>query len=840
MQIADAGKSLPRSSKALAAFLSSWALLLGWALSPPAQAQSPAATAQAFNVTAGPLADALQQFGEQAKLRFSAAPSILDGKTATSVVGSYTIDEALRLLLTASGLSYTFADAQTVLVVAPPPGQRMIGPLRVQGDQEAGTGWRAGPNGSSDPSATEGSKSYYGREVKIGANGAPKSVMDSTQSVSVVTRQQIEDQHVFDLASALERAPGITVVQGSSQNESSFLSRGFEITSVQIDGGSPLIASSGSFGYSSRGDISAIYDHVEILRGSDGISSGFGQPGGTVNLVRKRPLDHFQTVVEASAGSWNTYRTSIDVAGPIALDGKIRGRVVGAYLDEKSFLDVAKDRNGTLYGIVEFDLSPSMMLTLGGNVSDQPSTPINNGLPTYSDGRQLGLPRSAVLSPAWNRSDLHGSEVFAQLEQHFGKNWLAKLDYSRVGQRSQSKFASPFGTIDPATGDGSLLRSSADNWTNTQTLASLTVNGKFELVGRQQEVVMGYSETLLDSHLDSFDLDAQQLPINIFHFDPATSFPEPAVTDLADIDHVHLKQSGAYAKVNLHPLDPLHVSIGVRWSAMKTHQTRAIPAFDYSSDATYNTKHKSLAFASVSDELSQRFTVYASYSDIFEDQSYLVRADGSPLPPLTGKTYETGLRFQSADRKLGASIAAYLVKRRNFQVFDETAFNPDLLNCCYAVGSATETSKGIDAEVSGELSPGLQLTASINFNDNHADSNDALAPGKVPVSSVTPRRFAKLWASYRLRQGALDHFIVSAGFDAQSKNSQTVGVVTVAQGGYALAHARLAYEVSSAWTAALNVDNLFDRHYYSTVGGLYFNNWLGAPRAVTVSLRGQF
>ncbi|MGD9664922.1 MAG: DUF4880 domain-containing protein, partial [Novosphingobium sp.] len=144
---------------------------------------------------------------------------------------------------------------------------------------------------------------------------------------------------------AMRQLAGVSLVQGSSSLETTFYSRGFAITNIQVDGGAPmatLIGNGASSGYFPQIDMS-VYDHVELLRGAAGQFGAYGDPGGTINLVRKKPLDHAQFTLEAQAGSWDTYRIVADATSPLALDGALRGRLVMTYQNNHYFYNTAKD-----------------------------------------------------------------------------------------------------------------------------------------------------------------------------------------------------------------------------------------------------------------------------------------------------------------------------------------------------------------------------------------------------------------------------------------------------------------------------------------------------------------
>ena len=108
-------------------------------------------------------------------------------------------------------------------------------------------------------------------------------------------------------------------------------------------------------------------DHIEVLRGSDALFGANGNPGATVNLVRKRPLDTFEIDTHSVLGSWHNYRQEIDVTGPLGFDGALRGRFDAAYSDRDYFYQGARSDHRSLFGVLEYDLTSQTLLTLGGS-----------------------------------------------------------------------------------------------------------------------------------------------------------------------------------------------------------------------------------------------------------------------------------------------------------------------------------------------------------------------------------------------------------------------------------------------------------------------------------------
>ncbi|MEG2034701.1 MAG: TonB-dependent receptor plug domain-containing protein, partial [Janthinobacterium sp.] len=169
---------------------------------------------------------------------------------------------------------------------------------------------------------------------------------DIPQSISVVTRQLLDEQALTTVYDTLASTTGVTIQQ-SPQGGKYIYSRGFDLTTVQYDG-VPL--NRGMYGRASNLNAgTAVYDRVEVLRGAAGLLQGAGNPGGAVNLVRKRPLADNTTTVTAKAGSWDAYGLQLDASRVLNDDGTLRVRVVADYEDKHSFIDYVERRSPTLF-----------------------------------------------------------------------------------------------------------------------------------------------------------------------------------------------------------------------------------------------------------------------------------------------------------------------------------------------------------------------------------------------------------------------------------------------------------------------------------------------------------
>ncbi|MNS49954.1 Fe(3+)-pyochelin receptor precursor [compost metagenome] len=224
-----------------------------------------------------------------------------------------------------------------------------------------------------------------------------------------------------------------------------------------------------------------------------------------------------------------------------------------------------------------------------------------------------------------------------------------------------------------------------------------------------------------------------------------------------------------------------------------------------------------------------------SYADIFQPQNAMTAA-GDMLPPVKGRNYEAGLKGELLDGKVNASLALFRLDQNN-------RAQEDLVNVCTrstycSVSTGKVRSEGLDAEISGEVARGWQVFAGYTFN-HFKYLNDTANAGIDFASTYSPKHMVRVWTEYRL-PGALNAWTLGGGVNFQTASSRTTGAIKLEQASYAVWSARVAYQINRNWSAALNVNNLFDKTYYQTVGAPAWGNVYGEPRSAMVTLRGNF
>ncbi|WP_438281537.1 TonB-dependent siderophore receptor [Pseudomonas alabamensis] len=801
-----------------------------------------------FDVAPGPLDQSLTLFADQAGLRLLVSSELLEGRKSAGLQGRFGMSEGVTQLLQGTGLEATVSGDMLLVEQAAQAGRPLeLGSTVIQGQ---GMG-----------QVTENSGSYTTGLTSVGSK-TPTSIRQTPQSVSVVTAQLIEDQHMTDLSEAMKMTPGITV-QKSNYRLSQFYSRGFKIENIQIDGAAPMAlgTTSGSF-YSNKTYDLAEFDHVEILRGSSGLFGGTGDPGGIINLVRKRPLDHFQLNVESAAGSWDNYRQQVDVTGPLAFDGKLRGRLVASYTDRQTFQDYQSTEKPLVYGVLEADITPSTMLTLGGRYERIHENGTGGDLPRYSTGADLGLKRSTNLTTDWAFLDGRSQEIFAKVDHDLSEDWHVNVTYTQTQEGGYSKVAAPFGAIDPTTLTGSTWTGSSSAYQSEQNLWDVNLSGKFDLFGQTHELIVGADYQNIESRWQGHnDFPGQGGPVNVF--DPASTpwAYEPTTKNWVNDYHPNSQtQYGLYSTLRLRLADPLHLIVGARAQRYKFHQVFEYNTPDVQERAEVRMREptKVVPFGGVVYDLNDQWSTYASYSEIFKPQQNMQAGPlpGSSIEPMTGKTYEIGIKGELLEGRVNTSAALYYTTRENEAISDpnypwtSTAFGG---SCCYLTQGKV-ISKGIDLEVSGELMPDWMLIAGYSYNYNKNRTENA------SFSSITPKHSGKLWSTYKF-SGSLSDLTVGGGVNIQSAtyvsgtanrldgqgnvvvnaDGFAVGVpYKYSQSGYAIWSAMAKYQLDDHWSLTYNLNNAFDKTYYQTVGSSLFGNYYGEPRNHMFTLRGEF
>lgn len=690
--------------------------------------------------------------------------------------------------------------------------------------------------GASSPT-TEGMASYTTAQTAASTR-LPLSLRQTPQSVTVMTRQRIEDQQLNDITQVVGQSPGISI-QPQDSERVHFYARGFRVDDILYDG----VPSYASDQYSSNGKKQsdmAIYDRVEIVRGASGLMTGTGNPGASLNLVRKMPTSAFQASAALSAGSWDRHRAEADLSGPLNAAGTVRGRIVGAYSDGNSFMDFYAKRRTVGYGVIQADLTPSTVLTLGMDTQTNKATGVTwGGLPPFwSDGTRTHFSRAYSTATRWSWWDEDTRNVFVTLDRAFGNGWEIKASFNHYRSGFASELSAWGGWAvrgvypDKATGGNAFQFPGKFDEADRTNAVDVYASGPFQWGGRTHELVVGIGASRQTHDGRAwYPLAYPALSSSIYtwdHDDPMPPMRDPEHYTGKNVD------LGAYGAARLHPTDRLAVILGARVASYRRQQDNTNPA--PTQYTRYDNRENGVItpYAGLVYDMGAHHSAYASYTRIYHPQND-VDEQGSVLPPARGNAYETGVKGEYFGGALNASAALFRIDQDNLAQAAGTHGTSTFYRAAPGVRS-----KGIELEINGQIRPGWNIGAGYT----HQIAQDSAG---TRVNPDIPRSVFRLFTTYKL-PGAFNRLTVGGGVDWNSSTYSDLArpaagvlagegaTVRFRQGSYAVANLMARYDISRNLSANLAVSNVFDRKYY--LGTSFYSNVIyGEPRNAMMTLR---
>lgn len=648
---------------------------------------------------------------------------------------------------------------------------------------------------------------------------------ETPQTVNVVTRQQLDDFALDNTRDVLRNSPGI-IVSNQETERTSYLSRGFEISNVLVDGvGIPLEG----YNYNNDNPDSFLFDRIEIVKGANALNNGIGDPGATINMIRKRPTQELQAAFNTSYGSWNTQRYEADVSSPLTQDGKIRGRVFGYQQTGDSYLDHYELEKNGIGAVVEADLTDSTLITAGYTETNHNPNGVNWGSNPLinTEGEQLSYSQNYNYSPSWAHWDSNIKSYFAELEQKLGGDWTAKLTYDEKRTDRDSKLLFLSGKPGADGTSGIFLYPGMYIDDNKEQQASLSFSGTYPLWGQRHEASLGYvwAKNRLDElgYAGSF--------VNPLTTDLASFTPEEPSWDMSKTRgemHIRQKNQSLYAATRLHLNDDLKLLLGVNYVQAESSGS------SYGKDTVYD-EDKVLPYAGLTYNFSPEYTGYLSYTSIFRPQTTKAD-DGSINKPIEGESYEVGVKGSWLDDKLTASMAVFRTEQSNYPLRDS-----DGIPTLRTTQVSDLRSQGYEFGLAGQLTDHLNLS----FGYTQFSLKDLINGGDA--RTFNPNQSFNLLTTYQVPQ--IPKLKLGLGVQWQDKTylevpeAATEGVVTqqagiIKQDAYALVNLMASYELNDHITLQANGNNLTNEKYlfnFPNQQGFY-----GAPANYSVAVKFKY
>ena len=647
----------------------------------------------------------------------------------------------------------------------------------------------------------------------------PASLRDIPQSVSVVTREAIEDQNFTTLDQLGRRTPGMRVLSNDN-GRSSIYARGYEYDQVSIDGlPAPMTSITGSVPTLSA------FDRVEIMRGPSGLFDSTSEMGGIVNLVRKRPTRDFQGHVTGSLGSDHQRAGQVDLSGPLDANGRVRGRLVIDHTEHGQFVDNNDNDQNDLYAAVDIDLDDATMLGLG-YIHNTKDITVNNGHPVGSRGELLYGSRSDFYGADWNDFNSHSNDWIAELTHRFDTGGFGRVAARYSNRNADYNYAFGGSALNAndtlaVAGTGSVI--------DQQSLAvDASYSQPFSAFGNVSEFVVGSDYKRFDTEMEAGR--SRNVAGGRVTLDELNSLAYVDILDTArssgrgySYDDTTLEETGIYGKLTLRPLQPLALIAGGRVSHYDV---------DYSDLATETQQNRSdtkvTPYAGLVFDLDDHHSLYASYSQVFKPQT-AYDANGDLLDPREGDQYEAGVKGSYMGGDLNARISA-------FRLYDKNrAAAPADTGVSYVEAVGKMRIQGAEFEVTGSITDQWDIIAGYTYLDTNVERSSS--DREDGIFLLMPHNVVNLWTQYDFAGDTLGGLRIGGGVTAMSDFESSNGVEAP---GYAVVDAMIGYDFTSQLSGQLNINNLLDRDYYNRVGGVNTFNMPGAPANVVASIRYDF
>lgn len=662
------------------------------------------------------------------------------------------------------------------------------------------------------------------------ATGLGLTLRETPQSVTVVSRERIEDFALNNVNDLLAQVVGINVERVET-DRTEYNARGFDITNFQVDGiGLPL-----RWGIQ-FGDLDTmLFERVEAVRGANAIMTGVGNPSATINYVRKRPTGEFQGNVSAQLGSWDQKRIEADISVPLVSSGALSARLIYAHDERDSHLRY-NHVNRDVYGaILAWKVTPDLTATVGYTRQDNDSDGVLWGaLPLlYSDGGRIAYPVSASTSADWTFWNVHDQSAFAELAYGNEGGWQAKGRFTYNHRNSLANLLYAYGNPDRATGLGVGAVTGIYRSPSEQYLGDFYASGPLRLFGREHTLALGLSTASMKSReYEAFSLETLDYPALNEWAEKGLVLTRPSYPEEYLAEDTHDRLTRAYGALHINLADNLKVIGGASAMWLKT------TGKSYDVDQSLKDSAVSPYFGAVFD-LTPNVSLYASYTDIFNPQNE-VDVTNRRLDPAKGTSIEAGFKSEWFGKRFYVSAALFRARQTGLAeaagVFGVGDAGP--AGKTYYTGVDT-TSKGFEIEVAGRVTDHWTISGGytgLRIEDGNGD----------PTRIYLPRRSLKLASTYAVP--AFNDLKLGAQLRWQSAihtiDSGVIGYgivtnpVAITQDGYAVLDLMAGIRLVDGLRASVNIRNVTGTKY---VGSLKWGQaYYAAPRSASVSVNYKF
>ncbi|WP_150572603.1 TonB-dependent siderophore receptor [Pseudomonas fluorescens] len=626
-------------------------------------------------------------------------------------------------------------------------------------------------------------------------------IIETPQSLSVVTSDEIRDRQSETMAQALSYTPGFTASSTAfNRTADRFRIRGFSVESAT--GGS--LRDGLRLQTNSYDGIQEPYglERVEVIRGAASVLYGQLSPGGMVNGVSKRPTEAPLHELNLQAGSNDRKQLSADFSGPLAGSDTLSYRLTLLSRNSDTQQDHLNDDRFYIAPALTWRPDEDTSLTLlsfyqktdtrfPAPLAYQLVEGVGKGAFTIGRHDFIGEPDYDDMN---GEMSALGYEFSHNFNEHFTVNHKLRYSESDVKWRYLQAQTSA-AAIRNAANTGILARQYSDRHERARTLATDTnIVSKWQLGSVEHTALVGFDgyDISYDSH--NFRGAAPSLDLSRYNYgQPVVVNRNPATDRGSQLDTL---QKGVYFQDQIKFDDKWVLQLGGRhdWADQQQKAHRNDAKASQSDEAT--TWRAGLVYLA-----DNGLAPYISYSESFFPVS-VAEVTGQRFDPTEGKQYEVGVRYQPKDSNLLLSAAVYELTQTN--VLKQDPATEEYRQ------TGEVRSRGLELEAKADITSALSMIATYAYTDART-TKSAIAAEVGQRTDETPYHQAALWTSYDFVNWGIAQLTVGAG--ARYMGTTQASGVDSATPAYTLFDAMARYRIDDNWTVTVNANNLTDKRY---------------------------
>lgn len=528
--------------------------------------------------------------------------------------------------------------------------------------------------------------------------------MDLPQSISVIGQGIMKDQQVQRLSDVIKNVNGVYLGTSRGSVQESFYARDYSFSN------SNLFKNGARINPGVMPEMSSL-EKVEVLKGSAAILYGQVAPGGIVNMVTKQPKFQFGGEIAMRAGSYDLYKPSFDIYGPI--NSKIAYRVNGTYESAQSFRDVVSSERYYVNPSLLFKLSNRTEIVVEGDYLKHDFTP-DFGIGSLDNTKIADVPRSRFMGAAWSYSKTQQGTTTTSLKHRFNDSWalnafasyqLYKRDYystERIQAKANGDWVRPLGRIDTE---------------EDYYVGQIDINGKFNTKSIEHNLLAGVDGDRYYTTNFNFNQPSTYDTINLLDpnkFQQRTDIPDAQKTRVINAP---INRVGIYVQDLIKLSSKFNILAGIRWTHLETIRPDT---------TTFATKEKKVGKTKIEEAFSPRFgvvykplpstSIFASYSNSFQTNT---GSDiyGAALKPSIIDQYELGVKNEFFKGLLSANVTIYRIVNSNLAQTAPFKLDgtPNSNSAIKALVGET-TSDGVEVDIASNPVAGLSIIAGYSYN----------------------------------------------------------------------------------------------------------------------------